>query len=460
MSSAVAARARPADVVRPTRSWTLQQGWLLPAAFVTYPLWWAVGLPFLAFPVMSTALLLTLRGRFTFSAPRWSGLWLLFLAWTVVTTVTILDQPDRLVAWMFRELSYVAAFLFLVAMTTLGVRLSTARVARALYVFWALVVLGGVFSLAVPDLVFTSPLAHLLPPAAQSHPMIADMLRPSFSDTSFVYGVPRPSFLFQYTNEWAAALGVLTPAALYARRHLRTLWARRMFWVILAVSVVPIVVSVNRGLWVSLAAAALFVAVQSGLHGRVGILLGLIGSVAVAGAAAIYTPLATVIATRLSIENLTTRQTLIGGALDYASRSPVIGYGAPVQTQLDNTHGLSVGTHGQLWTLLVSHGVPGVAFYVLFFLAALVALRRVPAHGWWLQAAVVVLLVQLPFYNAVGVPLAVAMLCVGLLLREQLDARHDRAVVIPAPTFARPPAAAHAATGQPAGEQPIRKDLS
>lgn len=421
----------------------LPHGWPLIASFWLYPVWWAMGVPFLAFPVGAGLTILSMtRTRPRLMLPRWGGLWILFLAWTLVSAVS-LRALDRAAAWGFRDLSYFGAFLVLLVLANMPApRLPSSRIARMILALWVASVVGGVLGVLLPHVDFTSPTELVLPHGISHQPFIYSLVHPGFGELSSLYDVPRPRTLYSFSNEWGAAMGLLTPMALYSRTYIKTQWARTCFWTLLAVSVVPIVLSVNRGLWVSLAVAAVVVLVQAGRHGRAQVVAGLVLTGSISGTALWFSPLHTLIQSRVGLTNVGTRQTLATGAVDYATQSPLIGYGAPVQSDLA-TGGLSVGTHGQLWTLLVSHGIPGAILYVAFFSMVLLTFRHVSSNAWWLQATLVVLLIQLPIYNAVGVPVTVAMVAVILLMREETrmppkSSKGIRSITVAAPAMVNP----------------------
>lgn len=415
----------------------LPVGLSLVLAFCLYPLWWALGLQLAAWPV--SALLLgvwLVRRRSRLSVPTGFGLWLLFLAWTVASAL-VLHGSDRVLAWGYREAMYVSGTVVLLFLVNVSPReFSTRLICRLVLTLWALTIVTGSLGIVVPDLSFTSLAELVLPSSVTSVRFIADQIHPDFGNSTELLGVTRPSALYSYTNSWGAALGILTPMALYARTTLTSAWTRLAFWALLVASLVPVVVSVNRGLWVSLVVAALFVAGRGLLQGRPAVALGvLLGSGTVA-LAVLLSPLLGVLQKRLETPNVGTRETLVGAAVQLVGGSPLLGYGAPQSVStIADTNDVNVGTHGQLWTLLVSQGYPGTFFYFAFFLVALVATWQLRQAAWWLQAAVAVFLVQALFYNALPVPLVLVMVALALCLREQA-AGVDRA---PPPALAADP---------------------
>jgi O-antigen ligase len=213
-------------------------------------------------------------------------------------------------------------------------------------------------------------------------------------------------------------MGVLLPLSIYGAHLVRRTWVRRLVWTLLAFSVVPIVISVNRGLWASVIVAMVVVTVRAALARRFALLGGVGAAAFVSGLLIAVTPLHDVIAHRLDRPNLSTRETLISGAIDLAQGSPLFGYGAPVESAVADSNDVSVGTHGQVWTLLVSQGIPGAILYIGFFAVMLTLTWKLQGWALWPWAAIVVSLAQMPFYNALPVPLVLAMIAVALCWRE------------------------------------------
>lgn len=398
-------------------------GWPLVAGLIGYPIAWLLGLELVIWPAVAGLLLLgLLRNPRPLVGPRGIALWIAFLVWNIAS-LPLLTELDRVAAWAFRFSHYFGALIVIVAIaSTSEEELPRRRIARAIVVMWSYVVIGGYLGILLPGVDFPSVGAVVLPEGVTSIQFIRDSVILSFGAEQGFAGGVRPSTLFAYTNDWAAVLGVLTPMAVYAQRYLSARWSRITFWVLAAASFVPMVLSVNRGLWVSLAVVVVVGTVLLALHGHVRAVLSIGAVVLVAMMALVLTPLWSAVQTRLfdaGARNLTTRESLVSAALETSARSPLLGYGAPVSDPyLANANDVSVGTHGQLWTLMVSTGFVAAGLYVLFFLAVLWATRGSGQRGVWLQVAVVVLLTQAFFYSATPMPITLGAISVGLLVRE------------------------------------------
>jgi len=90
-----------------------------------------------------------------------------------------------------------------------------------------------------------------------------------------------------------------------------------------------------------------------------------------------------------------------------------------------NSDAPSVGTQGQLWLVLFSHGIPGMVLFVWWFLYQLWKMRAVSEPvAFWCHIMVFIAVVQLPVYGWLPAPMAIIMVGIGLAAREQ---RLDRA---------------------------------
>ncbi len=389
------------------------------ALLTAYPLWWLIGInAFLWVLVAVPALLWLFDRRGSLVAPRGFGLWLLFLAWVALSALR-LSEVDRIAAAFYRGTCYAAAAVLLLLVVNLPARqLSTRSLVHALTWLWGWAVGLAVVALIIPEWSITSPVERLLPERVAQIPFVHTLVHPALATLDPLLGTPRPKPLFSYTNNWGSAVALLTPIAIYATVTARTARGRVLLATGLLVSLVPIVASVNRGLWIGVAAGVLYVLARLILRGRFLALLVLTALLAVVSLALALTPLGNLVAERLDAPNTSTRASLYLASVDAAQRSPALGYGAPISSEgLANSNNVSIGTHGQFWTVLVSQGYPGVALFVGFLTLMAWRTRGVADQALWLHAVLVVLLVQLPFYDPLPAGLIIAFLAIALCLR-------------------------------------------
>jgi O-antigen ligase len=120
------------------------------------------------------------------------------------------------------------------------------------------------------------------------------------------------------------------------------------------------------------------------------------------------------------------RQSLYAQSIALAAKQPLVGYGGPQQstaaTKSSNYKHPDVGTQGQLWTILVSHGLPATIFFFGYFAVFVWQTRRAKsALTLWCHIVVVVALFQSPFYGLLAAQLHLVFVAIGLASREIAD---------------------------------------
>lgn len=432
------------------------EGWPLTALLLGYPLWWSLGLGTLIFPVAAVPmawLLVRRRARGQpVRVPPGFALWLLFLAVSVAGIAVLGVNPPgtvpgtvaaRLPVVAFRLVAYASlTVLLLYAGNLTGPGYPRRRLVTLLAYLFGVTVAGGLLGVLDGGFSFTAPLELVLPPRLRADPYVQSLVHPAAAQVMNVLGHPgaRPAAPWGYTNTWGnnlcllAGWFVVATFGAPARRRVRVLAVAT-----LAVAAVPVVYSLNRGLWIGLGVAVVVTAVRLAARGRLWALgvLGLAAAV-LAGALAV-SPLGTVVAQRLDngrsngVRLYLTRHALGGLAV-----SPVIGLGSTRNT-LGGRQSITVGPsrgcprcgnftiggNGQLWQLVYANGIAGTAGYVGFFLVGLWRFRRGQgAAGIAGTAAIACSLVASLWYNALATPLALTLLGYAVLWRGALEGPH------------------------------------
>jgi len=421
-------RSMPSARLPPTAATTVRPrplpalpSWPIRALFVAFPLWWVLGLGNLIWPVLAVpmALALMLRGRVR--APRGFGVWLLFLFWMFVSALAINDI--RIVGWAFRAMLYVAVtVLFLYVYNSSRRSLPVRTIAVIMATYWVVVVLGGYLGVLMPQGGFSTPVERLLPGSLET-PYVRELVHPTFAQVSGVEQgyPPRTQAPFTYTNEWAANFAMLMPFVFIALAQVRRGGFRLLLLLMLPLSLVPVFLSLNRGLLVSLAVGLVYAAVRSTLHGRVRALLVVI---LVAVTAVAVAPALPKRPEQAQGESNETRLTLYAETVQRIGASPLIGFGAPRPSE-DSTNP-SAGTQGQLWMVLFSHGVPGLIFFLGWYLWAVWRSRATPSRTrLWTHVTLLIGTLVLPIYGMLSSGLAVFMVAAAVSWRE-LDAESPR----------------------------------
>jgi hypothetical protein len=425
--------------------------WPVTALLGFYPMWWAMGLGVLIFPLLAVPMLVLLLRRRAAGRPMrlppgflW---WMLFLAAAVISIAALGTDPagtvaehgtDRLVPALYKLAMYVALTILLVYAGNLTeAEMPRRRLVRLLAWLFVVTVAGGLLGALASGFQFTSPVEWLLPTGVRNKGFVQSLVHPYAAQIMDIVGgaKPRPAAPWGYTNTWGNNFCLLVCWLVVAA------WSggpgkRFLAVVCLAVSVVPAVLSLNRGLWIGLALLLAYVTVRHALAGKVWILAAAVLAAATLGVALIASPLGPVVNARLDNgKSNGVRSFLIDRALDGFTDSPVIGYGGTRNTLggrqsiavgesagCERCGNFTVGGNGQLWQLLYSHGAAGTAGYLGFFTYGLWRFRRDRSGtGIAGSAAIVTSFAAMLWYNALVTPLAFLFLAYALLWRNETE---------------------------------------
>jgi hypothetical protein len=395
--------------------------WPLYAVLVSYPLWWALGAAYLIWPALTFPLLLSLLLRRNLRFPPAFGVWVLFLAWMLLSALKLHGFSF---SFVWRASIYGSAtVLYLYVFNSPRRLLSDRTVLWALTVFWLELVVSGYLGVLFPYVSFHAPLGSLLPGSFSREGVLQAMLNPGFAEVMHFLGYPvgRPKTLFAYSNHWGSCIAVLTPFAILAFTQMPRGPRRRALGLALFLSLVPIVVSLDRGVWVALVVGLGYGALRSARVSSPRALIAGIAALLVGTAAIVATPLGSLAQDRVKTDSqsTTTRITVYQQTRDAALQSPLLGYGSPKATSRAAASGPPAGTQGQIPLLVYSHGLPGLAFFLAFFVVSLIrtARRRSPT-SFAVHVALLIALVEMPFYSFMPTTLHVLMIGAALAWRD------------------------------------------
>lgn len=404
---------------------TLRPGWPILAVLYGYPLWWLLGLSVFSWILFALPATAWLWSRRRVLAPPGLGWWLLFLGWVLLSSVSLsVNAFDRLPSFAFRTLMYMTAGVYLVYAYNLPRHRGNAdRIVNALVFFYAFAVGAAIVAIVAPVTDFTTPFERILPRSLSGISFVRQMVHGQLAQvhTFLGYPVARPAAPFAFTNEWGSAIALLTPIVVYAAGRHRG-WRRMALLSLIVLALVPAVVSLNRGLWLSFAAAALYVAARLAIRGRTRPLLNLIGAALLLIPLILLTPMGSLVAERLdSGHSDDARVDLVTQSIDGIAEAPLLGHGAPL-VDPEAPDRAPIGTHGQVWLLGFSHGIPAVILFVATLLAILIRSRHgdVGSLAFWGNVTVFVALVQMAFYSLVPVQIQLIMVISGLATRAVL----------------------------------------
>lgn len=391
--------------------------WPLTSLALLLPVCWVLGVRDLTWMVAAVPMAANLAANRPVRTPPAFAVWLLFVVWMLMSAIEI-DTAGRLLGFGFRALQYVSATVVLLYVYNLALRgVSWYRVAGALTALWVVVVIGGYLGVLFPDVVLTTPLAHVMPAGLASNEVVAEMITPAFAQQGAAeLGIPsRPSAPFAYTNNWGVAYSLLLPFVLVRYSRLpRFGWRRAVLCSAIALSLFPALLTLNRGMFLALAVGLSYVGIRLALRGQGAGLASLGVLAAVTLLAVQVTPVTALLQQRL--ESSATNQTRLSvyeQAIDGTVSSPLFGHGAPRPAASPSEP--AVGTQGQFWMVLFSHGFPGAALFVLWLLLVCLMSARPPTTAGLLMHAVPVMAVlEIFYYGILGAGLIIVMVAAAL----------------------------------------------
>jgi hypothetical protein len=445
---AVPAAGRTGGPAHAVRKPLTLPAWPVAGILAFYPLWWALGLGVLIFALLAVPMLVLLVRRVAAGRPlrlppgfAW---WVLFLAAVVVSIGALGADPPgtvaehasaRLSGVVYKLVMYLAlTVLMLYAGNLTEEEFPRRRLVRLLGWLFVVTVAGGLLGMVAGRFEFTSPVELLLPPGVRGNGFVQSLVHPYAAQIMDIVGddQPRPAAPWGYTNTWGNNFCLLAGWLVVAA------WprgGRHRFWAVvcLLISIVPTVVSLNRGLWIGLGVMVVYVAGRYVLAGKLWIIGPVLVTAALLAVALMVTPLGGVVSARLDNgKSNGVRSFLVERALDGFTGSPVIGYGGTRNTLggrnsitvgesagCERGGNFTVGGTGQLWQLLYAHGAVGTAGYLGFFGYGLWRFRRDrSAIGVAGSAALVSSFSAMLWYNALVTPLAFMVLAFALLWRN------------------------------------------
>ncbi|MCW2797912.1 hypothetical protein [Nocardioides sp.] len=442
-STALALLERPAPTTPPGPRY-LKPGWPLVVLYLGFPLWWALGLAQVIFFVMAAAMAVILRRQGPLRVPRGFTPWLLFLVWMVAGVFLVratapgtapgggIGRVANFTVWAGWYLAITIAMLY-VANTARQV--STQRIVRLLAWMFLVTTGFGVLAVLAPTLEFQSPMELVLPHRVVSTNFVRTLIHPSLSSSSDFLGYvqPRPTAPFPYSNAWGNNLALYLPFFILAWFGRDAGWRRKVGPFVLVAAIFPITFSLNRGLWISLALAAVYAAVRLAVNGRGRALQALVAAVLVGGIVFVSSPLYDTLLLRVETPHSNGRRA--GTAETVVSvtseGSPLVGYGTTRKMQgsfnslaggeTEQCHQCAappLGTQGFMWRLVLTTGFGGTLLCLSFFLVQFLRRARGPAPLDVTTCTVLLVAVLCFFvYDSLGSAMFTALITIGLMAR-------------------------------------------
>jgi hypothetical protein len=428
----------------PQRRRILKPGWPLAVLYLGFPMWWALGLAQLIFFAMAAAMAVILRRQGAVRVPSGFGVWLLFLIWMLAGVFLIrANAPHtvpgggigRLAGFTVWAGWYAAITVVMLYVANTARQVPTQRIVRLLA--WMFVVTTGFGGLAVlaPTLEFQSPVELLLPHQLVSTNFVRTLVHPSLSSSSDFLGYvqPRPTAPFPYSNAWGNNIALFLPFFILGWFGRDAGWRRKMGPVVLVAAAIPITFSLNRGLWISLAIAAVYAALRFAVNGRGRALQVLVAGTLVGGILFVASPLYDTLLLRAETPHSNERRTGTAETVVSvtAEGSPLLGYGT-TRTMQGSFNSLAggeteqchqcaappLGTQGFMWRLVLTTGFVGTLLCLWFFASQFLRRAR-GAEPLDVTTCTVLLVAVLCFfvYDSLGSAMFTALIAVGLMSR-------------------------------------------
>jgi hypothetical protein len=326
----------------------------------------------------------------------------------------------------FRAWVYLSATVyFLYILNTPADELPGRRVVFMLATLWTVVLVGGYLGLVFPDVSFRSVAEAALPRGLTSVDYVSLLIHPRFAEVqNFIgYTIARPSAPFPYTNWWGGNLAALTPFVVVSILLARSRATRILCYSLLGLSVVPIILSVNRGLWLSLGLGLLYAMLRLWLRGNVAaglaVLMGLsLAVILVLGAPLLKQTVANRFENPASTQG---RSSVIAATIERVQeKSPLFGFGVPGQKEKRLSNLTVGGTSGVIWLVLYTTGIPGAVLFLAWISLLLVRSSRPRTTiGFWGHISILIIVVQMFYYEMIPVEFHVLMIVAALVWRQE-----------------------------------------
>jgi hypothetical protein len=240
-------------------------------------------------------------------------------------------------------------------------------------------------------------------------------------DPTGYFGVPpRPAAPFLYTNQYGNAYSLLLPVVLvFLFESRRGTWLRRLMIVLVPLSAVPAMLTLNRGMFIGLGIVGAYVGLRLAARGY---LLRVLFSACLVACIGLFLWDALHVSAGLETRvqaSTDTRSRLYEQSLHAISSSPIFGFGVTIESATPNPWDPKVGTQGQFWMVLVSHGIIAVACFVGFFLLTVVlTFRRRDLAGMVYNALTLAGAIETLYYGMVPYGLPITMVVAALAYRS------------------------------------------
>jgi hypothetical protein len=413
--------------------------------YAGFPVWWLLGLSHVIFLLLAAPMALDLVRRSSVRVPKGFGLLLLFMLWTAMGALVLWfdvagtepeSGPAKLIPFAYRYGWYLATVIVLLYVINLPrTQLPSRRISELLGLMFVFTAAGGVVGVLVPSLQFPSLLQLVVPSAS---PFIESLIEPRLSDVQAFLGyeVARPTAPFSFANAWGNNLVLFLPFFVLTWLRRDSGWRRVVGPVILAAAVVPVVFSLNRGVWLGLGVMTAYLLVRWWLLGKRQHVAAVVGVLVALAFVLVATPLGATIVDRLETPHSNERRESVASTVVEATweESPLLGFGS-TRTLAGNFNSVAggatpecrqcaappLGTQGFMWRLVFTTGLVGTALFLGFL--AVQFWRHVRSNEPYSLLGTSLILVSVVFffvYDSLESPLFTLFIAIALMDREAL----------------------------------------
>ncbi|MFI5936917.1 O-antigen ligase family protein [Actinoplanes sp. NPDC051494] len=415
--------------------------WPLYLMFGMVPFWWALGALYLLWPIFAVVLGVVLISHGRVRMPTGWTLWLMLIG-LIVVSGTRMEKATGFVMYGLRLGFVIAAFLvYLYVYNAARNGTAWAKLFQPLMVFWLSMVALGWIGVFAPRFAITTPVEMLLPGSISKDRIVQALTHSHATEFSATSRNPyfRTAAPYPYTNNWGTGFAILIPCVVAYLSSVRGGVLRTVVIVSLPFSLVPAFLTLNRGMFVGLGAGLLYLGLRALLRGDVRVIASIAGVTVLGWLVTLVIPVTDLITSRVeNTDSTRDRADLYWQTFEAVLHSPLLGYGAP--RTVDTTYAAEpLGTQGQLWLVMYSHGLPALVIFLLLFV--MIARRlsvAVSTPGKWLSVIPVITLIITPFYGYTDMNLSVMFFGIALAMAAVDGPVNRSGIAEPAPRPAAP----------------------
>lgn len=248
----------------------LESIWPLWVLCIGFPLWWVLGLSSFIAMLLAVPMAIQLWRHRKVVAPGGFGWWMMFLVWVFLGVfVLFADAPyavpgggwSRALVFGYRIGWYLTCTVVLLWLANASRRTVTFnRVCNIVGWLFVITVAGGLLGTFFPDLELRSLVEVVLPGSLRNNGFIQSIVHPNIAEVQMVLGRPeaRPTAPFSFANSWGSNISLTLPFFLVGWLRYGRRWQQIASVPVMALAMIPIVYSLNRGLWISLIVGLVF----------------------------------------------------------------------------------------------------------------------------------------------------------------------------------------------------------